>query len=103
MRAKKVIAGMISVLALTSMLQFPTVFATEISVDGRNLNPDTNVDGAVDNADLDAVRNGLIGKASVNVDVNCDSTPDAKDLIAMKVFLEKNYGKNTVHSVNNLK
>lgn len=102
MKTKRRIAGAISVVILTCMFQFPTVFAARINLNGRDLNLDIKADHTVDDADLTEVRNGLVGKNTSDIDVNCDGEKKVKDLIAMKVFLEKNYGKDNDFSVNDL-
>lgn len=99
MKVKKIIAGMLSAVMLAGIVQFPTVFAAGINVNGRTLNLDVNADQSVDVTDLSAVRQGLVGNNSSNIDVNCDNQQDVKDLIALKKFFGETYGKNNQYSV----
>ena len=102
MRAKRIIAGMVSIFMLACIFQLPTVLAAGIYVNGRNLNLDINVDKTVNGTDLVTVREGLVGKNNTDIDVNCDNEQNVKDLIAMKVFLETNYGRDNDFSAGNV-
>lgn len=102
MKVKRIIAGIVSVFMLSCVLQFSTVYATGIYVNGKNLNPDINVDKTVSEDDLGMVREGLVDKHSSNIDVNCDNKQDVKDLVSLKVFMETNYGRDNDFSGNDL-
>lgn len=93
---------MVSVFMLACTFQFSTVFAAEIHVNSRSLNLDINVDKTVDGTDLVTVREGLVGKNSTDIDVNCDEEQNVKDLIALKVFLETNYGRDNDYSAGDV-
>ena len=90
---------MVSVFMLSCMLQPPTLQAAGIHVNDRYLNLDINVDQTINDSDMKTVREGLVGKNNTDIDVNCDNEQNIKDLIAMKVFLETNYGKDNEFSV----
>lgn len=102
MKTKKRLIGMISVVALSLVFQFSTVFASGIYVKDRYLEPDVNVDKTISDEDLVKVREVLVGKAPESADVNCDNEENVKDLVALKVFLETNYGIDNDFSVDDL-
>ena len=103
MRKKRILVGILSIMLLVCSLQLPAVFAVGSLPmgDGKIINPDVNVDDAINNDDLSALREVLVGKsATESFDVNSDEACDVKDLVVLKKFVETNYGKDNDYVIN---
>lgn len=72
-------------------------------VNGKNINPDVNQDGYVNENDTQTLREILVEKSEVKTfDVNCDGKCNVKDLVALKKFLRNIWQRDNNFSVNDL-